>query len=326
MNGATRDNQALRTHPATPAKAGSRAMPFDPRLVRTVLGAFRRATGLETSLIPPGTAVPWSPGRCALCRWLNRFPAARAACQEAHERLQLKAQAGPDSCKVQCFAGLTELAVPVAFAGKPLGTLRCGQVFSKRPTKQDLKRRLQTLGRYGVGVDRKRLRELYVRTAIVSDDRIRAATLLLEILAKHLAEAAGRQASAVRSHAPAAIERAQKFLVEHLGENIRTRQAAARACLSLQHFCRQFKAATGFTFTEYAARARVEKARKLLLETQLRISDVAYECGFRSIPHFDRVFKRLTGESPTDWRESLGRCNSGAQSQPRLNRLKQLNS
>ena len=55
-------------------------------------------------------------------------------------------------------------------------------------------------------------------------------------------------------------------------------------------------------FTEYITRLRVERAKQLLLNQNNRISEVAFEAGFQSIPHFNRSFKRVTGVTPTQSR------------------------
>jgi YesN/AraC family two-component response regulator len=66
-----------------------------------------------------------------------------------------------------------------------------------------------------------------------------------------------------------------------------------------------FKKATGLTFTDYLGRVRVERAKGLLLDPNRRISEVAYEVGFGSLTHFNRIFRKLVGESPTDYRERV---------------------
>ena len=48
------------------------------------------------------------------------------------------------------------------------------------------------------------------------------------------------------------------------------------------------------TFTDYLGRVRVEKAKSLLLNPNLRISEIAYAVGFQSLTHFNRVFRELT--------------------------------
>jgi AraC-like DNA-binding protein len=75
--------------------------------------------------------------------------------------------------------------------------------------------------------------------------------------------------------------------------------------VSTFYFRKMFKKATGLTLTDYLGRVRVEKAKNLLLNPHLRVSEIAYTVGFQSLTHFNRVFRKLTGESPTDFREKL---------------------
>ena len=55
----------------------------------------------------------------------------------------------------------------------------------------------------------------------------------------------------------------------------------------------------------YVSRVRVEKAKNLLLNPNARVSEVAYEVGFQSLTHFNRVFRKIVGESPTEYRKRL---------------------
>jgi AraC-like DNA-binding protein len=66
-----------------------------------------------------------------------------------------------------------------------------------------------------------------------------------------------------------------------------------------------FKKVTGVNFTDYVSRARIEKSKNLLLNPNLRVSEIAFEVGFQSLTHFNRVFRRLLGQSPTDYRAQL---------------------
>jgi AraC-like DNA-binding protein len=66
-----------------------------------------------------------------------------------------------------------------------------------------------------------------------------------------------------------------------------------------------FKKATGLNFTEYLSRIRIERAKNLLLNPNLRVSEIAFEVGFQSLTHFNRVFKNTVGQSPTRYREQL---------------------
>jgi AraC-like DNA-binding protein len=74
---------------------------------------------------------------------------------------------------------------------------------------------------------------------------------------------------------------------------------------SVFHFCKVLHKATGLTFTNYVGRVRLEDAKTELLNPSRRISEVAYDVGFQSLTQFNRTFKRVFGQSPTEFREHL---------------------
>ena len=65
------------------------------------------------------------------------------------------------------------------------------------------------------------------------------------------------------------------------------------------------------TFSQYRLRLRMEKARELLGDPERRVSDVAFEAGFESIPYFNRAFRRWFGCSPSEFRARLNGRNPG---------------
>ena len=104
---------------------------------------------------------------------------------------------------------------------------------------------------------------------------------------------------------PPVIARAKEFIREHQAEHLSLGQVAKAVNKSAFYFCKIFKKLTGVNFTEYVPRVRIEKAKDLLLNPNLRVSEIAYEVGFRSLTHFNRVFKRILGQSPTEYRGQL---------------------
>jgi AraC-like DNA-binding protein len=63
-------------------------------------------------------------------------------------------------------------------------------------------------------------------------------------------------------------------------------------------------------FTDYVARVRLEDARNRLLNPNLRVSEIAYDVGFHSLTQFNRTFKRVFGQSPTEFRAKLSSNNN----------------
>ena len=96
-----------------------------------------------------------------------------------------------------------------------------------------------------------------------------------------------------------------KIVTEPERLTARVKSLVAMPAASTFHFCKMFKKATGMTFTHYLSLVRVTKAKQQLANPQLRLSEIAYEVGFNSLTHFNRMFRKLTGESPTVYRERI---------------------
>jgi len=101
---------------------------------------------------------------------------------------------------------------------------------------------------------------------------------------------------------PVEIWKARKFIEEHSGEELSLRRVAKTANVSANHLSEKFKQVTGVNFVDYIALTRFEKACHLLLNSNLRISEIAFAVGFQSLSQFNRVFKKLSGKSPSAYR------------------------
>jgi YesN/AraC family two-component response regulator len=131
---------------------------------------------------------------------------------------------------------------------------------------------------------------------------------LLTIFAQHLSMVSN-QILVQQNHAePPVITRAKDFIKQHQTEDLSLGQVAKAVNTSTFYFCKMFKKVTGLNFTDYLSRIRIENAKNLLLNPNLRISEIAYEVGFQSLTHFNRVFKRIVGQSPTEYRGQLSRA------------------
>lgn len=90
-----------------------------------------------------------------------------------------------------------------------------------------------------------------------------------------------------------------------LGEDLDVPALAGHAGYSVHHFSRLFTAVVGLPPAEWVQRARIARAADLLATTDLRVVDVALECGFKDAATFSRAFRRVTGASPAA-------CRSGS--------------
>ena len=94
-----------------------------------------------------------------------------------------------------------------------------------------------------------------------------------------------------------------EYINNNLNTNISLDDVAAFSNFSKSHFSRIFKKMTGVTFLDYLQLQRVNKAKKMLEQTQFSITEIANECGFSSSGYFATVFKRYFGTSPLSFRK-----------------------
>ncbi|QGQ95286.1 AraC family transcriptional regulator [Paenibacillus psychroresistens] len=91
---------------------------------------------------------------------------------------------------------------------------------------------------------------------------------------------------------------------EHLEQDVGLAALSLKASISPAHFSRVFKKLTGMNITEYITTKRIIRAKELLLETDSNISLIAESCGFESLPHFHRMFKRITSLTPAAYKKA----------------------
>jgi len=128
---------------------------------------------------------------------------------------------------------------------------------------------------------------------------------LLQIFAQHLSMISNQVVVQQANAEPPIITRAKEFIKHNQTEDISLGQVAKAVNTSTFYFCKMFKKVTGINFTDYVSRQRIESAKNLLLNPNLRVSEIAYEVGFQSLTHFNRVFKKIIGQSPTEYRSQL---------------------
>lgn len=271
--------------------------------------AFSKTTGLPLTLRPVESWHIVQRGKKAetpFCALMGENNRACAACLEAQQKITEAVGAGPRT--VKCFAGLCDTGVPVSIGDELLGFLQTGQIFLKKPTRAQFARTVKQLVDWGWKVDLRRLEEAYFQTRVISPQQYESVVHLLTIFAQHLSLVSNQLLVRNANAEPPAITRAKQFIKEHQADEISLGDVAKAVNTSTFYFCKMFKKATGLNFTDYLSRVRVEKARNLLLNPNLRISEIAFASGFQSLSHFNRVFRRIAGESPTRYREKLPRA------------------
>ncbi len=268
--------------------------------------AFRDTTGLPLNLRPiEAFDLPHhdDPKENPFCALLARSNQSCAACLQLQRRVEEEAKLEPKTLK--CFAGLCDSAVPVRVGENLIGFLQTGQVLLHTPAKAEFARVTRQLLKWGAEVDLKRAEEAYFQTRVLERRQYDSILRLLTIFAQHLSSLSNELMVRGAAAESPAMARARVLIAERQADELSLNEVARAVNMSAFYFCKSFKKATGLTFTDYLARLRIEKVKNLLLNPHKRVSEAAYEAGFQSLSQFNRVFRRIAGESPTVYRDRL---------------------
>ena len=101
------------------------------------------------------------------------------------------------------------------------------------------------------------------------------------------------------------LRKIHDYVHRHYSGEISLRKPASDIGLSESAFCRFFMKATGEHFTGYVNKVRIEYAARQLRETGDSVSEIGYGCGFNTIDYFIRIFKKVKGCTPGQYRKAV---------------------
>ena len=268
--------------------------------------AFRDTTGMPLALRPIEAfdlAHHGDPKEAPFCALMAANNHSCAACLQLQKSVEEESRLEPKTLK--CFAGMCDSAVPVRVGENLIAFLQTGQIMLQPPTLPQFDRATKHLLKLGVETDFKRLEDAYFMTRVITKKQFESILRLLTIFAQHLSALSNELMVKQAASESPPVAKARAFIAEHQSEELSLAQVAQTVNMSAFYFCKMFKKATGMTFTDYLARVRVETVKNLLLNPHKRVSEAAYEAGFQSLSQFNRVFRRIAGESPSAYRDRL---------------------
>jgi len=266
---------------------------LDNRHYREFRSAFEEATGLNLDLAAPGEfRIP--EGSPHFCHLMDLSGATCRICQETHESMQRAAVDAPRT--TECFAGMISTTIPVKLKGETVAFLSAGHVFLGKTGARNFDKLRRFAKRHGF--DEEAVERALQSTTVSEPERYRAAVALVEIFARQFPDS-----MPVGAVAYPAVERAQRMVRADLEKDWTLAEVAKAVGMNASYFSDVFRRTSGETFSGWLAARRIERAKSLLQSTGLRVGEIAFACGFRSISQFNRRFKQIVGKSPGEARK-----------------------
>lgn len=248
-----------------PAVGGTEAGSFGEyfRGAEELLENFSLATRLPVRLIVAGAAFEMPPSPQDVCRQARELSDTAVECLRFHKELHTCGNGTEPLRRAVCRNGLLSGVMTIEAAGRALARVEVGPV------------------------------------PIADRSTLDPGLRVIEYLVGRLREQAAVLAQTTAPAAPAVLRKAIDHIRENLDQAVTLADSARVAALSPDRFSRVFRQHTGKSFSAYVAGLRVERACRMLGKLpHARISDIAMDCGFESIPYFNRLFIRHTGLTP----------------------------
>lgn len=274
-------------------------------VARQYRAAFETATGLTLRFVPARGLDELQRVSGPFCAMIGARGVTPIGCPRKARVVRREAgDHGGVTC-VCCVADVTEVVVPVFIGTTHVGNLTVGPFCLRPPTARDFSHLEEMVERRDPSASPSRYASLRAdlgKLTVISPAKYRAAATLAGLFAQHLSESGNKLLLAAATSGSGLLQKIQRILDRHQTDVLPLAQLGREVGLSPSQLCKRFKKETGLTLSEYRLRRRIERAKTLLLNRQVRVCEAAFEAGFGSIPHFNRAFRRVTGCAPSEYR------------------------
>ncbi len=260
---------------------------FDFAPVERLLKDFYNLTGMKICLYDrEGNERCFFPEKyTAFCACLRQDGAQDRLCRACDAKAFAECERTHRSYTHTCHAGLLECFSPILCKDAVVGYIVIGQI---RPEDSELPP-------WGLSEE---LIELYQALPAVPGHKIRSARHILEACAgyeylKKMVDLQGKQQA----------DRLRDYIAEHIGEELSVLRLCKEFRMSRVELYEQFHHAFGATVADYIKKSRMEKACRMLRDTDLPIYEIAEHCGIPDYNYFSKSFKRTVGMSPRAYRK-----------------------
>jgi AraC-like DNA-binding protein len=279
-------------------------------ILQQVYDPIYRTFGVNINIYPPdferilpiGDTRNWAP----FCLILRKMVGDDLCLECDRKHLKIVGEKR-HSLRYKCWAGLREFIIPIVLDGQIVTYIQCGQVLDTPPVEEDwlaVRRLLMSYGFLNVPSE-----DLFFSLRVISPQAQEDLMAMLEFFGNYIALARHQVLMAETPQPTRAVERAISYIRNHFTEAISLDDVAQAASTSKRNLTRIFPAITGTTVLSYIHEVRIDNACDQLQSPDITCTQVAFNCGFGSVQHFNQVFQRLKHCTPQTWKRRFRETN-----------------
>ena len=266
--------------------------------IEKLLHDFHTITHIRISFISDGYREYVSSYKtmCPFCILLRKDKLADSRCKTCDAAAFKTVEKSKRTFIYQCHMGMWEAVSPVTINGKLLGYLMLGHVLKNIPDGEGWESMEKKCRQFET--DLNALKDAYFKLNVLDPEQLHATVNLMEMIAKYIS-----MSGMVRVSETPILEKLKAYMEDNYDKPISVFTASGGLKVSKSHISHILMKNLGITFTGYLNLIRVEKAKSLIEQTNMRISDIAQAAGFSDANYFARVFRQITKCSPSDYRK-----------------------
>ena len=264
-------------------------------------------TGIKLALLDP-VEPTWERAKLLherssenpLCQFIQETSDGRMACEQCDVKHALAVSSMKQGFHYVCHTGLTDTVVPICIDGRHIATMNGGQVLTAPPSEEGFEVFLEQNQDHSL--DKEKVRQLYFECPWLPEERLQQVLNVLSFFSNYFVEIEEKLKRVTHDAGRASVDRAIDYMEENFRESLTLSEVARIAFLSPAYFSHVFREATSKCFTHYLQQIRIREAKRLLRQTDRSVTEIALDSGFNNLSHFNRVFRKLEGRSPTQYR------------------------
>ncbi len=227
-----------------------------------------------------------------LCKRIHSLRGEHAKCKGEDAAMGKEVRKSDKTIIHKCRFGLTDVICPLHSLGSPAGYLMMGQLRDETLDDSSL---LFTL--VNSGIDESEARELIRTVPVISSEKTHSLAKIMTICAEYLT-----LINALPGNKPSTAELTRLYVYENFREKITMKDICSALGRTKSAISPVFKAKYGITVIDYLTKLRIEEAKRMLLETDMTVSEISERTGFSDTSYFSKVFLKAAGESPSQFR------------------------
>ena len=245
---------------------------------------------------------------CDYCAYIKSKNDGKAICMKLKNIAIDKSLASGNVYYNTCYMGITEIKVPVMFNGYPIAIVGLGGLVIKDNITKKWMTSKKNINK--LGLEPEKAYTYYNKMEFINKNEIdwyiKMAQSISNFITAHLNSNPGKYKSLIsnakRRNDNYIIYKVSSFIENNYFEDLKLEEIAKTYYINPQYLSRLFKSTMGINFSDYLSNTRIEHAKILLKETNLKNDLIAYQTGFNSVNYFINCFKQKTGMSPKQYR------------------------